>query len=386
MTLPQTTAAPDTAEIAARIARLRAEMERLHLDAYVTSTPDNTYYLTNFANYVHERPFVLVIGREGPPRFVAPKLEIPHIRHRSVGDLDLVPYREFPAPEGEGWEDALADALGGAEWIGVESIAPLQLVEALTGQNIRTDLIDDLRMVKSDYELARIAYVCARLTDIHDDMMAGTKPGQTMAAFNAQHIGALMQRVLSDNPAINMTATKAHAIFQAAEVTHDPHNFTNLALETAVGGPMITLVNGVIDGYGGEIERTFFIGHAPEACKRPFDVMLEARQAALDATRPGALMSDVDRAANDVFIKAGYAENLLHRAGHGIGVTGHEAPFFAEGYDRKILPGMVFTMEPGVYIEGVGGFRHSDTLAIDEGGMTMLTSGPIALEELVLQA
>ncbi len=386
MTLPQTTAAPDEAEIAARITRLRVEMERLELDAYVTSTPDNTYYLTNFANYVHERPFVLVIGRNGPSQFVAPKLEIPHIRHRSIGDLDLVPYREFPAPEGEGWEDALADALEGAKRIGVESIAPLQLIDALPSQHVRADLIDDLRMVKSDYELARIAYVCARLTDIHDNMMAGTKPGQSMAAFNAQHIGTLMKRVLSDNPAINMTATKAHAIFQAAEVTHDPHNFTNLALETAEGGPMITLVNGVVDGYGGEIERTFFIGRAPEACKRPFDVMLEARQAALDATRPGALMSDVDRAANDVFIRAGYADNLLHRAGHGIGVTGHEAPFFAEGYHREILPGMVFTMEPGIYIEGVGGFRHSDTLSIDENGITMLTSGPIALDDLVLQA
>ena len=288
------------------------------------------------------------------------------------------------ASEREGWEDALTNALDGAQRIGAESIAPLQLIDALKGRHVRADLIDDLRMVKSDYELARIAYVCARLTEIHDSMMSGTRPGETMAAFNAKHIGALMKRVLADNPAINMTATKAHAIFQAAEVTHDPHNFTDLALETAEGGPMITLVNGVVDGYGGEIERTFFLGHAPEACKRPFDVMLEARQAALDATRPGALMSDVDRAANDVFIKAGYADNLLHRAGHGIGVTGHEAPFFAEGYDREVLPGMVFTMEPGVYIEGVGGFRHSDTLAIDEGGLTLLTHGPLSLNELVL--
>ena len=384
MSITESTAAPDEAEIAARIARLRAAMARMNLDAYVTSTPDNTYYLTHFANYVHERPFVLVIGRDGPPRFVAPRLEIPHIRHRAVGGMELVSYREFPAPAGEGWEDALADALGGAARIGVESIAPLQLIDALTGDHVRADLIDDLRMVKSDYELARIAYVCARLTEVHDDMMSGTGPGETMAAFNSKHIGALMKRVLADNPAINMTATKAHAIFQAAEVTHDPHNFTDLALETAEGGPMITLVNGVIDGYGGEVERTFFLGHAPEACKRPFDVMLEARQAALDATRPGALMSDVDRAANEVFIRAGYGENLLHRAGHGIGVTGHEAPFFAEGYDREILPGMVFTMEPGVYIEGVGGFRHSDTLAIGEAGLTMLTSGPIDLEALVL--
>lgn len=380
----ETTAAPDATEIAGRITRLRAEMARLDLDAYVTSTPDNTYYLTNFANYVHERPFVLVICRDGPPRFVAPKLEIPHIRHRSVGEIELVEYREFPAPEGEGWEEAVAETLGDAARIGVESIAPLQLIDSLPGQHIRTDLIDDLRMVKSAYELARIAYVCARLTDVHDDMMRGTQTGEAMAAFNAKHVGALMSRALADNPAINMTATKVHAIFQAAEVTHDPHNFTDLSLKTAEGGPMITLVNGVIDGYGGEVERTFFLGHAPEVCKRPFDAMLEARQAALDAARPGALMSDVDRAANEVFIRKGFAENLLHRAGHGIGVTGHEAPFFAEGYDREIAPGMVFTVEPGVYIKGVGGFRHSDTIAIDELGLTMLTSGPIALEDLVL--
>ena len=82
----ETTAAPDVGEIAARISRLRTDIARHELDAYVTSTPDNTYYLTNFANYVHERPFVLVVGADGPPRFVAPKLEVPHIRHRSVGD------------------------------------------------------------------------------------------------------------------------------------------------------------------------------------------------------------------------------------------------------------------------------------------------------------
>jgi len=191
-----------------------------------------------------------------------------------------------------------------------------------------------------------------------------------------------MGQLLTEDPTINLFASKVSFGFQPPSISWDPHNFTDLSVATEEGGPNVSLLNGVMNGYGTEIERTFFLGHVPEAAKRPFDTMLEARRVALDAAHPGMLMSEVDRLANDVFRKAGYADYMLHRTGHGIGVTGHEGPFFAEGYDREIEPDMVFTMEPGIYIPGVGGFRHSDTIRIDASGPVLMTNGAISREEL----
>ena len=95
-------------------------------------------------------------------------------------------------------------------------------------------------------------------------------------------------------------------------------------------------------------------------------------------------MHDVDYACNAFFREAGYADYLLHRTGHSIGATGHEAPFLAEGYDRVIEPGMLFTIEPGIYLPGIGGFRHSDTVLVTEAGNVSLTPVPSALEAMTI--
>jgi len=139
-----------------------------------------------------------------------------------------------------------------------------------------------------------------------------------------------------------------------------------------------------VNGYGAEIERTWFLGTVPENARRPFEVMLEARRWALALAIPGNVMGEVDRRVNAVFQKAGYGEFLLHRTGHGIGVTAHEAPFLADGYEQEIEPGMVLTIEPGVYLPGVGGFRHSDTVMTTREGNVVLTDGPETLDELTL--
>jgi Xaa-Pro dipeptidase len=175
------------------------------------------------------------------------------------------------------------------------------------------------------------------------------------------------------------------AVFQPPSVSHDPHNFTNVNMAMTRGGPHVGIMNFVVNGYGAEIERSFFIGEVPEAARRPFEVMLKARHLAFELTIPGNVMGEVDRRVNDVFRKAGYGEFLLHRTGHGIGVTGHEGPFLAEGCDRVIEPGMVFTIEPGVYLPGVDGFRHSDTVMTTGDANVSLTDGAETLEELTLR-
>jgi len=373
---------PTVAEIDGRLKRVQARMAQEGLDRYVAFCPDNIYYLTNFANAVHERPFVLVIPRSGRPQFVVPQLEIPHVRTRAIGDIELVSYFEFPAPVGRAWSDRFKELFGANERVGVESICPLQVYAEVPGERVRSDIIDDVRMIKSDYEIGRHVYACALATDAHNMLLESARPGLSLAEAAAAVRGLIMERLVRDNPEINPRATRINAVFQPPSVSHDPHNFTNISMVMEAGGPHVSIVNAVMNGYGAEVERTFFVGHVPEAARKPFEIMMEGRRLAFEAAVPGALMSDVDRRVNDHFRKAGMGDWLLHRTGHGMGVTAHEAPFFAEGYEHPIEKGMCFTIEPGLYIEGIGGFRHSDTVLIGDNGPIALTGGPVDIDAL----
>jgi Xaa-Pro dipeptidase len=193
-----------------------------------------------------------------------------------------------------------------------------------------------------------------------------------------------MQQLLTENPASNILNSKFNAVTQPPTLSHDPHNFTEIFSPLVQGGPHVTIVQGMANGYGAELERTFFLGRVPENALKPFNDMLEARELAYQLLTPGANMSDIDTQVNNLLKSKGYAENILHRTGHSFGVTDHEAPFLAEGYDREVRPSMVFSIEPGIYIAGVGGFRFSDTVLVTESGNQKLTVAPETLEQLTL--
>lgn len=375
-------APPSPEEMAGRIRTIREAMSVSGLTHYVVTSPDNVFYLTNFANYVHERPFILVITMDGPIHFLVPKLEIPHVNIRAIGDLELVEYFEFPAPAKTAWDAHFRELFSAGCAVSVESHCPLYVHSAINHTTTVSDIVDDARMVKSEYEISRIAYASEIALDGLQTVFDKARPGASLFEVSPQCRTHMLTRALFDNPQTNMLATNVNCVFQPPSVSHDPHNFTNMAMSMEENGPNVVIINGTVNGYGTEVERTFFLGGISEASKRPFDVMMAARAKAYELAVPGASMSEVDIAVNDVFRAAGYADNLLHRTGHGIGVTGHEGPFLAEGYERLIEPGMFFTIEPGLYIEGIGGFRHSDTVLITEDGPVNLTPFPDTAEAL----
>ena len=375
-------APPSPEEVADRLRTVREAMSVSGLTHYVVSNPDNVFYLTNFANYVHERPFILVITMQGPIHFLVPKLEIPHVKMRAVGSVNLVEYFEFPAPVKTAWDTRFRELFPTGCTVGVESHCPLYVHDAISRSITVCDIVDDARMVKSEYEISRIAYTSDIVVEGLKTVLDEARPGATLFEVSAQCRTHMLTRALSDNPQTNMLATNVNCVFQPPSISHDPHNFTNLAMSMEENGPNVLIINGTVNGYGAEVERTFFLGEIPEDSKRPHDVMMAARTKAFELAVPGASMSEVDMAVNDVFRAAGYADNLLHRTGHSIGVTGHEGPFLAEGYDRTIESGMFFTIEPGLYIEGIGGFRHSDTVLITDCGAVSLTPFPVTAEAL----
>ncbi len=375
---------PSEDEIIRRRNALQSKMTDLGLDFYLCRDPDNIFYLTNFANFVHERPFILMVPARGNPIFLMPKLEEPHVRTRSVGDLEFLHYFEFPAPKGKQWSDRLRDILLPDHCVGIETLCPTAVANAVPGSVQALDLVDDLRMIKSDYEIGRVAYTSELVSRAHAMLLSGARPGRMAVELHSRATAAITKKMLMDNPNANMLNTKFAAIAQPPELSHDPHNFTDVFMKFVNGGPHVSISSGTASGYGAEVERTFFINRVPEQAKKPFDDMLAARALAYELTVPGNSMSEVDRRVNELLKEKGYGPNLLHRTGHSFGVTNHEAPFLAEGYDHEIKPRMIFSIEPGFYIQGVGGFRFSDTVLVTETGNQKLTQAPEALKELTV--
>jgi Xaa-Pro aminopeptidase len=139
-----------------------------------------------------------------------------------------------------------------------------------------------------------------------------------------------------------------------------------------------------INGYASECERTFFIGEPTSADKEHFHHMMNARNQALGILKAGVKCSDVDSAAKEYLISKGYGNHLLHRTGHGIGLGNHEAPYIAQGNEEVLNENMVISIEPGIYIEGMGGYRHSDTIRVTKEGYELLTQYPTDIEDMTV--
>jgi Xaa-Pro dipeptidase len=131
-----------------------------------------------------------------------------------------------------------------------------------------------------------------------------------------------------------------------------------------------------VDGERAELERTFAIGEMDSETRRVFDAAEEAQQAAIDAIRPGVPMRDVDTAARKVIQDAGYGEYSIHRTGHGLGIEAHEAPYVRWDVDEPMEVGMVVSIEPGIYVPGLRGARHSDTVVVTADGHETITDAP----------
>lgn len=129
----------------------------------------------------------------------------------------------------------------------------------------------------------------------------------------------------------------------------------------------------VVDGYSSDLTRTFGLGRLTAAQEEVFRLSLEAHDAAIEAVRPGVLASDVDAAARDMIAATGHGEHFPHITGHGLGVSTHEPPIIDEGVSVALQPGMVLTIEPGVYVPGVGAARIEDMVLVTNDGHEVLT-------------
>ena len=385
MKIEPLTAKPSKEELEARLEKVRELMERQKLDYYVSFSPVNVYYMTNFANLVHERPFILVIPKKGPMKMVCPLLESTHVKSRARCDLDYVIYYEFPAPAGQNWYDVYRPLFKDGDRIGIESAMPAGILNETRGTTTITNIIEDIRLIKSDYEIGRTVHACQVVNEGMKKLLETTRVGVPLITIYSGLVQAMMAKALFEVADINLIASKFQGAVWPPSISHDPHIIPTPFMVMEEGGPSCSIVGAIVDGYGVEIERTLFLERVPEHARKPFDIMMKGRALAYKLAQPGTVLEEIDRKVREVFIDAGYGDNIIHRTGHGLGITGHEDPFLALGDKRKLAPGMITSIEPGIYFKGQGGYRHSDTVLITETGNLKLTEAPEDIEALTFK-
>jgi Xaa-Pro aminopeptidase len=162
-----------------------------------------------------------------------------------------------------------------------------------------------------------------------------------------------------------------------------PHGLTeNRRLRE--GDVLITGATANVGGYVSELERTMFLGEPGPEDRERFEAMLAAQTTAIEESGPGVACAHVDGAVHDTLADRGFVECAQHHTGHNIGLEGHERGFIDRGSDEVMRPGHVYTIEPGIYVPGEAGYRHSDTILVTEEGTERLTYFPRSLDENVI--
>jgi Xaa-Pro aminopeptidase len=164
-----------------------------------------------------------------------------------------------------------------------------------------------------------------------------------------------------------------------------PHAHGNNIVFQA-GDVLVTGASAPVWGYHSELERTMVIGSPSAEQRRMFDHMVALQDLAVETIRPGVPCAEVDIAVRAYYEKHDLWDNWRHHVGHAIGMRYHEGPVLDRGDPTEIRPGMVFTVEPGLYAPQLGGFRHSDTIAVTDEGVEWLTYYPRDLDSLTLSA
>jgi len=366
-------------DFAARIGTLRTLLDARGLDAAVLQAPANIAYASGFQALIYSRPIYLVVT-SGRVELVVPGLEEEHAGHAAGVDAVTV-YYEHPekGTPGENAPETLAALLRarGVRRAGLEyASAPIALRErlerdGLTASDISPDLVR-MRLIKDPAEIAlmRQAAALARIGVVAT--LEAAAPGRSQLAIESIGTNA----ILAAAPELTPDATINLLQFTTSgPETSLPHLITTTRRLTR---PDLVIHSRQVsvDGERAELERTFAIGAMDAETRRVFDVAEEAQLAAIDAIRPGVPMRDVDAAARRVIQAAGYGEYSIHRTGHGLGIEAHEAPYVRWDVDDPMEEGMVVSIEPGIYVPGLRGARHSDTVVVTHDGHETITDAP----------
>jgi Xaa-Pro aminopeptidase len=361
---------------------------------------DQSYvqYLTRFSFLATERPVAYVEGSHGETAAFVPEFEVARVEAETSFDR-VESYPEYPGVEHPMRILArLLDDLGvtgtiGADQEGYPGILGYQgpSLAEVTGAEIvpLAPPLEQLMAIKSEDEIDLIRESARWCEHAHGLLQEYTRPGVTeaQASLRAGYEASLaMLDALGptyDGGLSSSDGASAGYRGQIGERSAWAHAVAH-NIEFRPGDVLVSETSAPVWGYNAELERAMVVGEATDEMRRHFGHMRAAQRVAFDALRPGVTCADVDRAVLRHFEENDILVTWSQHTGHAIGLRNHEAPFLDVGDETVVEAGMVFTIEPGVYVAGLGGFRHSDTVVVQPDGIEILTDYPSEIDDLSL--
>lgn len=355
-----------------RIDRLRALQREAKID-YVAVVPGpNLVYFTGLHMHLSERPCVALFPADPArrPILVLPGFEVGKAKKAPVAlDWEIHSYAD-----GQPYQAAFDAALGsvgevvfGVEPRGLRFLEYSLMRSAAPGASFTSaeEPIKTLRMAKDAGEIAAMRRAIAISERALADLLEIARPGMT-----ERKLAAALKEAGSKYGSVDASF---EPLVQSGTNAAYPHGTVT---DRAVGAGECLLIDFGFksDDYPADITRTVFVGQPGDELRRIYDTVKAANAAGRAAVKPGATGQDIDRATRKVIFDAGYGAYFTHRTGHGLGLEGHEPPYMVEGDLTPLRPGMTFTIEPGIYVEGVGGVRIEDNILVTETGGESLTS------------
>jgi Xaa-Pro dipeptidase len=338
-------------------------MAERELDAAYITRPVSIAYLTGFQAEPHERLMALAV-RPDRATLIVPALEHENAT-RSAEQVEIVGWRD-----GEDPYALVRPALDHSTRLGVEkehlSVRAAEALEATAAVRELVDVgpeIRRLRRIKGAAELDKLARACVITDAVTDAVTQGIREGQTELAI-AVSVGA----AIAGYGATPSFETLVQSGPNSAVPHHRP---SSRALKS--GDLLLLDFGAAVEGYRADTTRMAVVGDPSARQLEIHRLVLEAHDAAIDAVRAGVTTGAVDAAARKVIEDAGYGEHFFHRIGHGLGLEAHEDPSLDPGSDMVLELGMVFTVEPGIYIPLWGGVRIEDDVVVDAAGCRVLT-------------
>ncbi|ALC26708.1 aminopeptidase P family protein [Streptomyces sp. CFMR 7] len=360
---------PFTAEeYRARMARAAESAGAAGLAGVVVAPGPDLVHLTGYRPVSTERLTLLVLRPGEEPVLVVPTLEAPDAA-AATGAPALAlrdwtdgtdPYAVTAPLLGDRGRFAVSDNTWAMHLLGLQRALPGTTYTALT------EALPMLRAVKDTAELERLAAAGAAADATYEEILKVRFSGRREVDVAAD-LAALLQHFGHSQVDFTVVGSGPNGA--------NPHH--EAGTRTIERGDMVVLdFGGLKHGYGSDTSRTVHVGEPTAEEQRVHDIVREAQQAGCASVRPGVACQEIDRAARAVITESGYGERFIHRTGHGIGVTTHEPPYMIEGEEQPLVPGMCFSVEPGIYLPGRFGVRIEDIVTVTEdGGRRLNTTG-----------
>jgi Xaa-Pro aminopeptidase len=396
----QTASGIPATDLRLRRERLLEHVRSLGLTGFVLFDQDYINYFTSFNFLSTERPVALAANAAGELAVFVPEFEVERVREET--DFERVEsYPEYPGVVhplrilGRVLLDLGVTGPAGADQDGYPGVLGYQgpALSEVTGQPVTplAPFIEGMMVRKSEAEVALIRESARWCEHAHRLLQEYTRPGATEAeaSLRAGHEATLAmletlgssyggQQASADGVSAGYRGQIGRRSAWAHAVAHN--------IEFAPGDVLVTETSAPVWGYNAELERAMIIGTPTDEMRRLFEHAVAAQQVAFDALRPGTTCAEVDGAVLGYFEANDLLPYWQQHTGHAIGLRNHEAPFLDVGDHTPVEPGMVFTIEPGLYSSEVGGFRHSDTVVVTPDGIEILTSYPKEIESLTIPA